>query len=577
MNISALLEMLGGNIPVIVANILGGFIFAKIVYYSMMKNSMRESALNDAGYEEVHTPLVTGKKITVNGITRHDTVLPASRESLYYYKNMFRVIILKFCFFFGSVIFLLAVYLTMYMRTERGGMYYIISIYGGFTAFIIVILLVYVKHVRSVTQISKNLVVLRVFGSKTNTQFLFNRIVHLWNYIGTSFTIMDPVYARSEFTIIRAPKNFKLKLAQIASIVPGVVFVYYYPFHNALLNYLFVIISTVVIFMALLSVIAYSFFIKDTGSLLEKIHKGSNFSKTWYGMGKQINLYCFDNIWKKALREMLGKANVVIMDLRGYTHERKGCSFEMSYLVNNFDLDKTLFLINPNTDRNFVLNTLQQEADRMRSDSPNAGKEDLCVTVYSCEKQNRKDTQQITQILCNKLGGSVDDIHGKTAYSYTTRLPLFTIPSIIFVPVLFLIISQYVLLFLTVISYTVSSCYQQIRFAHQQDVLVAPPPTPLADFRLPSFSVVTADAEPHFARITVSLGYEASELLTSELHSRSDQISHIIQVQLNGRKYADMDTLEKKISLAEEIKSQVNAVMVSGKVKEVYFVEFITQ
>lgn len=576
MNIMEILGMLGSNSPVILANIVGGFVFAKFVYNNMMKISLQETAGNDAVYEEIETREGPGKIITVNQITHHDTIRPASQEALFFYKNIFRVITFKFCFFFGSMVFLLAVFLTMYLRSGRGGNYYVMIAYGIFTVFIIVLLFFYIKHLRGVTHISKNLVVLRVFGSKTNTQFLFNRIVHLWNYIGTSFTIMDPIYARSEFTIIRAPKNFKLKVAQIASFVPGAVFVYYLPFHNALLNYLFVIISSIVIFMVLLYLIAHSFFIKDTGSLLEKIHKDSNFSKTWYGMGKQINLYCFDNIWKKALREMLGKANIVIMDLRGYSRDRKGCSFEMSYLVNNFDLDKTLFLMNRNTDRNYVLESLQREADRMRSDSPNAGKEDLRCTVYSCEKQNRKDTQQITQILCNKLGGQPDSPPVMTEHSYKTRLPMVTIPSIIFIPVLFMIISQYVLLILFVTSYTVGSCYHQIQFAQNERFLVTEPPPPLANFPLPSFSVVTSDAEPHFASITVSLGYEDSGELTSELRSRSDQISHIVQLVLSTKKYADMATLEKKIELAEEIKKHINIVLISGKVKDVYFVHFTT-
>jgi flagellar FliL protein len=212
----------------------------------------------------------------------------------------------------------------------------------------------------------------------------------------------------------------------------------------------------------------------------------------------------------------------------------------------------------------------------MRSDSPNAGKEDLRCTVYSCEKQNRKDTQQITQILCNKLAGQIGDTRGSTTNSYETGLPLVTIPSIIFMPVLFLIISQYVGLFLFVISYTVSSCYQQIKCAQKQDLLVAPPPAPLAHYTPPSFSFSTADAEPHFCRVTVGLGYEASGELALELRSRSDQISHIVRLVLNTKKYADIATLEKKIDLAEEIKKHINVVLVSGKVSDVYFIEFIT-
>jgi hypothetical protein len=98
--------------------------------------------------------------------------------------------------------------------------------------------------------------------------------------------------------------------------------------------------------MIFLFIIADSLFIKDVKSLLKKIHTNSNFIKRYNGIGRQINLYCFDNIWKKALREMLGRADLAIMDLRGFSYERKGCAFEITYLVNNFNLDNVLFLIN---------------------------------------------------------------------------------------------------------------------------------------------------------------------------------------------------------------------------------------
>ena len=74
------------------------------------------------------------------------------------------------------------------------------------------------------------------------------------------------------------------------------------------------------------------------------------------------------------------------------------------------------------------------------------------------------------------------------------------------------------------ISYLVSTYVQEKRYEREQDIVVAPPPPPLSHFDLPSFSVTTKDIEPHFAKITVSLGYEENVGLNAELVKRTVQI-----------------------------------------------------
>jgi flagellar basal body-associated protein FliL len=125
------------------------------------------------------------------------------------------------------------------------------------------------------------------------------------------------------------------------------------------------------------------------------------------------------------------------------------------------------------------------------------------------------------------------------------------------------------------ISYLVSTYVQEKRYEREQDIVVAPPPPPLSHFDLPSFSVTTKDVEPHFAKITVSLGYEENVGLNAELVKRTVQIQHIVNIILRGKKYEDLDSVEDTINLSEEIKAHINVILVSGKIKEVYFREFV--
>lgn len=127
----------------------------------------------------------------------------------------------------------------------------------------------------------------------------------------------------------------------------------------------------------------------------------------------------------------------------------------------------------------------------------------------------------------------------------------------------------------TGISYLVAKYVQESSYQKRQDIVAAPPPPPLASFELPDFSKTTADAEPHFIKMKIALAYEPNVELNNELVQRRDQIQHIINIILQGKKYEDLDTVSDSVALAEEIKAHVNVILISGKIKEVYFKELV--
>lgn len=126
-----------------------------------------------------------------------------------------------------------------------------------------------------------------------------------------------------------------------------------------------------------------------------------------------------------------------------------------------------------------------------------------------------------------------------------------------------------------VISYLVSKYVQESQYARDQEKVAAPPPPPLRTFELKDFSKTTADAEPHFVKMKISLGYVHSVELQKELLDRKDQIRHIINLTLQGKKYHDLNDVTDQIALAEEIKAHINKVLISGKVKDIYFKELV--
>ena len=125
------------------------------------------------------------------------------------------------------------------------------------------------------------------------------------------------------------------------------------------------------------------------------------------------------------------------------------------------------------------------------------------------------------------------------------------------------------------ISYLVAKNVKESSYEKSQDIIAAPPPAPLPAYELPSFSKTTADVEPHFIKLKLSLGYEMSPELNSELIKRKSEMQHIINILLQGKKYEDLNSVDGAVRLAEEIKAHINVRLISGKIKQVYFNEFV--
>ena len=125
------------------------------------------------------------------------------------------------------------------------------------------------------------------------------------------------------------------------------------------------------------------------------------------------------------------------------------------------------------------------------------------------------------------------------------------------------------------ISVIVSKSVTESKYQRDQDIIAAPPPEPLAVYELPAFSKATADAEPRFLKMTISLGYISDISLASELVNRRSEIQHIVNIILQGKLFEDLNSVEKTITLSEEIKAHINMRLINGKIKEIYFIEFV--
>lgn len=68
-----------------------------------------------------------------------------------------------------------------------------------------------------------------------------------------------------------------------------------------------------------------------------------------------------------------------------------------------------------------------------------------------------------------------------------------------------------------------------------------------------------------------------NDALQTELDRRQPQVQDIVLALLTSKTSQELQTLEGKFRLREELLSRINALLVNGKIKRVYFTEFVIQ
>lgn len=130
-----------------------------------------------------------------------------------------------------------------------------------------------------------------------------------------------------------------------------------------------------------------------------------------------------------------------------------------------------------------------------------------------------------------------------------------------------------VLISIFVAQRTATSVYKQ-----QKNIALVKAPPPLEVFNFPDeFRINTADVgESHFIKLKLTFGYEqGQQALGPELSTRTPQMQNIINLIIGRKTKDELRTLNDQLDLREEIKAHINHILTNGKVKEVYFREFI--
>jgi len=69
-------------------------------------------------------------------------------------------------------------------------------------------------------------------------------------------------------------------------------------------------------------------------------------------------LYCRHDTWKATLRSLLAVTDAVVMDLRGFSRQSRGCLYELQQIVTTVATERIVLIVDPATDRRLLDETL---------------------------------------------------------------------------------------------------------------------------------------------------------------------------------------------------------------------------
>jgi hypothetical protein len=89
------------------------------------------------------------------------------------------------------------------------------------------------------------------------------------------------------------------------------------------------------------------------------------------GRHRVNEFFCYADTWQLAMRELAGRSDAVLMDLRGFSASHQGCIYELGQLLAGVDLARIVFAIDASTDLPFLERTLADLWRTTPADSPN--------------------------------------------------------------------------------------------------------------------------------------------------------------------------------------------------------------
>ena len=114
--------------------------------------------------------------------------------------------------------------------------------------------------------------------------------------------------------------------------------------------------------------------------------------------------FCFDDTWRLALRRLVHRSDKILMDLRGFSPQHRGCVFELQTLVSEVPPERVLLLVDRTTDMAFLKQMLADACTDIAFGSGNEHRDTVGLRALSMQGRNTLAVQRILEVLDNSGG-----------------------------------------------------------------------------------------------------------------------------------------------------------------------------
>ncbi len=244
------------------------------------------------------------------------------------------------------------------------------------------------------------LLVLRVFGIDANASFTFGRVLAFWQHFGNHFTVLDPSIWRHRFPLMSwRTGGFMLLVALLGFFALGAVLQ-----NPAWEAHAFAITGGLLllllgVYAAFTQLLLRREFIRSRPQLLKLLDRLEQRPRHLDLSFRHLAAMCHNNTWQLAVDEFARRSQALLMDLRGFSNERKGCQSEVDFLLDTVPLRQVVFLVDAGGDHALVQQMIEQRWAMLSPDSPNLHDAAPRVHIYVSQTSDEADVQGILDLL----------------------------------------------------------------------------------------------------------------------------------------------------------------------------------
>jgi hypothetical protein len=231
--------------------------------------------------------------------------------------------------------------------------------------------------------------------------FTFSSLAKFWKHFGSYFTVADPSFYRV---------YWKRKFNHKFPVIIVFIFLIYTQLENSSADsgtgspfapFVFLMIIAAIIFIIYSRRRMKLDFVSNKEELNKELEKLIKQPVKLDNTFKEKPMSCHDNTWKITVEKLVTTANVVLMDLRGFSEKNKGCEYEVNLLLNSVKLENILFL-GYTSAIPLIKKVIQEKFKTLDKGSPNLEIPNPNAMIYEVKKENNKETQQIMDLLIDK-------------------------------------------------------------------------------------------------------------------------------------------------------------------------------